>query len=298
MRLGQFIDQHLQEMREARICSKNTVEAYSLDLTQACEFFGSTTEINSIDTLGILRFVRYLTSKKIGSRSIARKLSALRGLFQNALNHRILATNPALDVSAPKRGKKLPNVLSPEAIKKLLDHPISANDPEAVRDQALFELLYSSGLRLSEALGLKVKDAKLLDSEIRVLGKREKQRIVPIGRPAVEAIRNWLNLRHQFDKGISEAVFLSRKGKTITARTIQRRLALRAKVAGLDQHVHPHVLRHSVATHLLESSRDLRAGQEFLGHQNLATTQIYTHLDFQHLTEIYYDTHPRAKINS
>lgn len=296
MQLGAFVLRYLTEITETKNRSNKTLDAYTCDLLQAKKFFDPETPLREVDTLSVLRWVRHLSSNGIGGRSIARKLSALRGLFQCAVDHKLLKSNPAQGVRAPKTNKRLPNALSPEAIKKLLNHPIKWDDPEEIRDQALFELLYSSGLRLSEALNVCEHDAQQLESELRVLGKGRRERVVPVGLPAIRAIQHWLTLRHRYDKGLSGALFLSKKGNTLDARTAQRRLEKRAKAAGLEQHVHPHVLRHSAATHLLESSGDLRAIQEFLGHQNLSTTQIYTHLNFQHLVEVYDATHPRAKI--
>ena len=167
-----------------------------------------------------------------------------------------------------------------------------------MRDQAIFELLYSSGLRLAEVLGLKLQHVLGNPEELKILGKGGKERIVPVGKKAREALAIWLEHRKEWDSGFVDSVFLTKKGTCVSPRTIQRRLDLRARAVGLDQHVHPHVLRHSVATHLLESSGDLRAIQEFLGHQSLSTTQIYTHLDFQRLAEVYDEAHPRAKSKS
>ncbi|NCW74787.1 MAG: tyrosine recombinase XerC, partial [Gammaproteobacteria bacterium] len=188
--------------------------------------------------------------------------------------------------------------LSPDAMQRLLDSPIDPNDIETMRDQAIYELLYSSGLRLAEVLGLTVRDIQGIPEELKVLGKGSKERIVPVGNKARKALANWLEKRTEWDNGHTDRVFITKKGLGVSPRTIQRRLDLRAQAAGLDQHVHPHALRHSAATHLLESSGDLRAIQEFLGHQSLSTTQIYTHLDFQHLAEVYDKAHPRAKTKS
>ena len=295
MRLHAFVTQYLDGMRQSQRRSDKTIEAYERDLRQAVIFFGEDTEIRALDTLSVISWVRSLSSQRITGRSIGRKLSALRGLFQEALNQRLIESNPATNVRAPKAGKHLPNALSPDAMQRLLDSPIDPNDIEAIRDQAIYELLYSSGLRLAEALGLTISDVHGIPEELRILGKGNKERIVPVGKKARDALSQWMEQRSEWDRAKTDRLFITKKGQSVSPRTIQRRLDLRAKAAGLDQHVHPHALRHSAATHLLESSGDLRAIQEFLGHQSLTTTQIYTHLDFQHLAEVYDTAHPRAK---
>ncbi|MEC8307479.1 MAG: tyrosine recombinase XerC [Pseudomonadota bacterium] len=295
MRLYAFVTQYLDGMRQSQRRSNKTIEAYERDLRQAAIFFGEDIEIRALDTLSVISWVRSLSSQRITGRSIGRKLSALRGLFQEALNQRLIESNPATNVRAPKAGKHLPNALSPDAMQRLLDSPIDPNDIEAIRDQAIYELLYSSGLRLGEALGLTISDVHGIPEELRILGKGNKERIVPVGKRARDALSHWMEQRSEWDRAQTDRLFITKKGQSVSSRTIQRRLDLRAKAAGLDQHVHPHALRHSAATHLLESSGDLRAIQEFLGHQSLTTTQIYTHLDFQHLAEVYDTAHPRAK---
>ena len=295
MRLHAFVTQYLDGMRQSQRRSGKTIEAYERDLRQAAIFFGEDTDIRALDTLSVISWVRSLSSQRITGRSIGRKLSALRGLFQEALNQRLIESNPATNVRAPKAGKHLPNTLSPDAMQRLLDSPIDPNDIEAIRDQAIYELLYSSGLRLAEALGLTVSDVHGIPEELRILGKGNKERIVPVGKKARDALSKWMEQRSEWDRAQTDRLFITKKGQSLSPRTIQRRLDLRAKAAGLDQHVHPHALRHSAATHLLESSGDLRVIQEFLGHQSLTTTQIYTHLDFQHLAEVYDTAHPRAK---
>ena len=295
MTFDAFVSHYLQSMRQTQRRSENTIEAYSSDLKQAAAFFGKQVDIKSLDTLSVIAWVRALSVKNITGRSICRKLSALRGLFGEAVNQKIIQTNPAANVRAPKAVKYLPNTLSPDAIQRLLDAPFKFDDLEAVRDQAIFELLYSSGLRLAEVLGLTLQDVLGNPEELKILGKGSRERIVPVGKKAREALAIWLENRKKWDLGVADSVFLTKKGTCVSPRTVQRRLDIRAREVGLDQHVHPHALRHSAATHMLESSGDLRAIQEFLGHQNLSTTQIYTHLDFQHLAEVYDEAHPRAK---
>lgn len=298
MTFSAFVLAYLDGMRQTQRRSEKTIEAYSRDLKQAVQFLDEEIELTAIDPLLIIGWVRALSSQRITGRSISRKLSALRGLLQEAVNQRLIQANPAANIRAPKTGKNLPNVLSPDAMQRLLDSPINPNDPESIRDQAMYELLYSSGLRLAEVLGLTLKDIRGIPEELRVLGKGNRERIVPVGNKARSALVAWLKVRASWDQGLDDSVFITRKGVAVSPRTVQRRLDSRAQTAGLDQHVHPHVLRHSAATHLLESSGDLRAIQEFLGHQSLSTTQIYTHLDFQHIAEVYDNAHPRAKTKS
>ena len=293
-----FVTHYLDGMRQTQRRSEKTIEGYSRDLKQAVAFFGDYADIQSLDTLSVISWVRALSVKNIAGRSISRKLSALRGLFQEAVNQKIIQINPAANVRAPKAIKYLPKTLSPDAVQRLLDAPFNVDDLEAVRDQAIFELLYSSGLRLAEVLELTLQDVLGNPEELKILGKGSKERIVPVGKKAREALVIWLERRKEWDLGVVESVFLTKKGACVSPRTVQRRLDTRAREVGLDQQVHPHVLRHSAATHLLESSGDLRAIQEFLGHQSLSTTQIYTHLDFQHLAEVYDKAHPRAKSKS
>lgn len=295
IQLGDFVSSYLEDMRRTQSKRPKTIEAYNRDLAQACAFFNPDTRLDRLDSMTIIGWVRQLASQQNNGRTIARKLSALRGLLQEAVNQRVIPANPASDIRPPKTAKHLPNALSPDAMSRLLDSAYDQKNPESVRDQAVFELLYSSGLRLNELLSLTLQDIQGFDGELRVLGKGGKERIVPVGRSAKKALQAWISVRPEIDCGASDRVFLSKSGQPLNPRTVQRRLDARAQAAGIEQHVHPHALRHSAATHLLESSGDLRAIQEFLGHANLSTTQIYTHLDFQHLAEVYDSAHPRAK---
>ncbi|RTE85959.1 MULTISPECIES: tyrosine recombinase XerC [Gammaproteobacteria] len=221
------------------------------------------------------------------------RLSALRTFCEDLLKHNKLQCNPAKQVKAPKAGKRLPRNLDVDSMMKLLDIP--SDDPLAVRDLAIFELFYSSGLRLSELESLNVNDINK-DQELRVVGKGRKTRIVPVGRVATQAIEKWIAIRKTWPGAASQdALFLSKQQKRMSVRSIQDRLRYWAQKQGIPDNVHPHKLRHSFATHVLESSRDLRAVQELLGHANLSTTQIYTQLDFEHLSKVYDDAHPRAK---
>lgn len=202
-------------------------------------------------------------------------------------------SDPCAGLRAPKAKRRLPAVLSPDEAVRLV--AIEGDDPLTVRDRALFELAYSSGLRVSELSGLDVAALDLARGEVRVWGKGSKERIVPVGAHARDAIRAWLAVRAALGTVATEAMFVSRSGRRIAPRAIERRLALWAVKRGLARHVHPHMLRHSFASHLLQSSGDLRAVQEMLGHASIASTQVYTHLDFQHLAKIYDQAHPRAR---
>jgi integrase/recombinase XerC len=224
-------------------------------------------------------------------------LSGWRAFYRFALDRNSsLREDPCAGLRAPKSARRLPAALSPDQAVRLV--AIEGDDPLAVRDRALFELAYSSGLRLSELSGLDVAAVDLPAGEVRVWGKGAKERIVPVGGPARDAIRAWLAVRAGLPTGATEAMFVSRSGRRIAPRAIERRLAVWAVRRGLPQHVHPHMLRHSFASHLLQSSGDLRAVQEMLGHASIASTQVYTHLDFQHLAKVYDQAHPRARKKS
>lgn len=230
--------------------------------------------------------------KNVGIATIQQRLSALRSLCQELIRQGELHSNPAAQVQAPKAGKRLPRNLDVDSMMRLLD--IDPSDDLALRDRAMFELFYSSGLRLSELVSLDVKDVGK-DRELRVVGKGKKMRIVPVGKEAERWLNLWLKARSQWPGASDPALFLSKKQSRISERSVQLRLKKWGLLQGVPDNVHPHKLRHSFATHVLESSRDLRAVQELLGHANLSTTQIYTQVDFQHLSKVYDDAHPRAK---
>lgn len=244
----------------------------------------------------IRRFAARLHSGGLSGRSIARTLSAWRGFYAWWGREGGVEVNPVEGVRAPKSPKPLPAVLSPEQTGALLDAPRADEDEMTLRDQAMFELFYSSGLRLSELASLDVGFAlDLREGEVTVLGKRAKIRTVPVGKQACEALAAWMALRAGLARSDEAALFISAQGRRLSTRTIQRRLAACAQAVGLGVHVHPHMLRHSFASHVLQSSGDLRAVQELLGHASISTTQIYTHLDFQHLAKAYDAAHPRAR---
>lgn len=228
----------------------------------------------------------------LGAKSIGVRLVALRQWFAYLVKHEQLPANPALGIKAPKVGRHLPKNVDAEQVAQLLN--TEATTPLEIRDLAMMELMYSSGLRLSELQGLDLDRMDLATREVRLLGKGNKERIVPIGSKALEAIHRWLEVRMSFNPQ-DNAVFLNNRGGRLSHRSIQLIMEKWGRKQGLETHLHPHKLRHSFATHMLEGSGDLRAVQELLGHSSLATTQIYTHLDFQHLAKVYDAAHPRAR---
>ncbi|VTQ65827.1 hydrogenase expression/formation protein [Campylobacter jejuni] len=228
----------------------------------------------------------------LGASSLALRMSSLRSFLDWLVRQGVLSANPAKGISTPRAPKHLPKNLDVDEVNKLLE--IDLNDPLSVRDRAMLEVMYGGGLRLSELVGIDCKHIDMASGEVRVLGKGSKERKVPIGRTAVTWLEHWLARRADFNPQ-DDAMFLSSKGSRISARNVQKRFAEWGVKQGVNSHIHPHKLRHSFATHVLESSGDLRAVQELLGHANLSTTQIYTHLDFQHLATVYDAAHPRAK---
>jgi integrase/recombinase XerC len=248
---------------------------------------------DALDTQHVRSFAAQCHRRGLAPRSIQRRLSAVRSLCRYLIREGELSNDPAADVQAPKARKRLPTTLDADTMARLLE--FRADDRLGVRDKAIMELFYSSGLRLAELLGLDLADLDLRDRTARVLGKGRKVRIVPVGRHAAEALSRWLGERAALAAVDETAVFVGRNGRRLGPRIVQRRIARWARLQGLPEHVHPHLFRHSFASHLLESSGDLRAVQELLGHANISTTQVYTHLDFQHLARIYDASHPRAR---
>jgi integrase/recombinase XerC len=289
------IDGYLAHLSKERRLSPHTASNYARDLRALAEFAdrGNLTHWKQIDSQHVRVFAARAHAGGLSPRSVQRRLSAVRGFFNYLLRERVVTNNPALDVRAPKAAKRLPGTLDVDQINQLLDIP--AEDTLAVRDKAIMELFYSSGLRLDELVNLDFGHLDLADRTVRVLGKGRKQRIVPVGRKAEEALRAWLKERGGLASPDDTAVFVGKNGGRLKHRAIQLRIAYWARRKGLPAHVHPHLFRHSFATHLLESSKDLRGVQELLGHADISTTQIYTHLDFAHLARTYDASHPRAK---
>lgn len=288
------VDAFLRYLKVERQLSPLTQISYSRQL-QALITMASELGVSEWPMLDAAR-VRQLAarSKRAGlqSSSLALRLSALRSFLDWLVGQGVISANPAKGIRTPRSGRHLPKNIDVDEMNQLLN--IDLNDPLAVRDRAMLEVMYGAGLRLAELVGLDCRHVDLGDGEIWVLGKGSKERKLPIGRTAVTWLEHWLALRDLFAPQ-DDAMFLSNQGKRISARNVQKRFAEWGVKQGVNSHIHPHKLRHSFATHMLESSGDLRAVQELLGHANLTTTQIYTHLDFQHLANVYDAAHPRAK---
>ncbi|MFO1377077.1 MAG: tyrosine recombinase XerC [Steroidobacteraceae bacterium] len=290
-----WIERFLTHLQSERRLSPHTGTNYRRDLAalaRYCDGHGLA-DWSALDPQHVRVFAAHEHRDGLGPRSIQRRLSAVRSFARFLIREGVLTTNPAIEIRAPKAPKRLPHTLDPDQVARLLE--TGATDPLGRRDTAIMELFYSSGLRLAELAALDQSDVDARDRTVRVTGKGAKTRVVPVGRKALEALEFWLRERAAL-AGIGEtALFVGRNGRRLGVRAIQMRIAAWARARGLPVHVHPHLLRHSFATHLLESSRDLRGVQELLGHADISTTQIYTHLDFQHLARVYDETHPRAR---
>ena len=289
-----LLPEYLQFLQFERGLSPLTRENYARDIIHLVKLADSIA-LNELQNTHIRRFIATLHSKGLGGKSIARMLSSWRGLFEFLVNRKGFSNNPVIGLRAPKSPKTLPQALSIEQAIKLVD--IQGDDILSIRDHAILELFYSSGLRLSELVNLDIDAMDFLAGTVEVTGKGNKTRIVPMGGHAMEAIQKWLILRVNITlkDTASKAVFISLQGRRISARNIQYRMKEWSIKQGINSSVHPHMLRHSFASHVLQSSGDLRAVQEMLGHANISTTQVYTHLDFQHLSKTYDAAHPRAK---
>ena len=294
-RWDDWIDRFCRHLGDERGLSTHTVRAYRRDLAEFARYLEETRirDWPMVDAAFVRRFAAWRHRSSVGGRSIQRALSALRTFFDFCMREAVMTRNPARAVSAPKASRRLPNALDTDRTAALVE--LDGEDPLSLRDRAMLELTYSSGLRLSELCALAVADVDLEGGLVRVLGKGRKVRVLPVGRHAREAVRAWLAVRAELADRSESALFVSRRGRRISARTVQSRFAKRALERDVGVHVHPHMLRHSFATHLLESSGDLRAVQELLGHADIGTTQVYTHLDFQHLAAVYDRAHPRAR---
>lgn len=291
------VSAYLDELAQQRRLSAHTVKNYGRDLDLLCDLIGElpgACGFGAIETHHIRRFVAQLHVRGLGGRSLGRTLSAWRGFYRWLGQHAMATHNPVDSVRPPKSPQALPKALSPDEANRLL--AAAAEDLLEIRDQAIFELFYSCGLRLAElaALDLSCLD-DLLAGEVRVLGKRNKLRLVPVGSKAREAVAVWAGQRARLAAADEAALFVGQRGRRLGMRMIQLRLQQRGLAQGLPARVHPHMLRHSFASHVLQSSGDLRAVQEMLGHASIASTQVYTHLDFQHLATVYDQAHPRAK---
>jgi len=326
------IDAWLRHLETERQLSPHTLSAYRRDLRSLADYAARhSIPVEEMDSHAVRRFAaeshrRGSSSRRgLSPRSVARRLSAVRSFFAWLLRSRVIGSNPAADVQAPRPARRLPSTLDADQMASLLGpggagasqggavragggqggNPgggsalggagAEERDPLLVRDRAILELFYSSGLRLAELVGLDLVDLDIADRTVRVIGKGGKPRVLPVGGPALEALQSWLAIRGGMAKPGEPAIFVSKRGTRLARRTVQQRVKLWARRRGAPVGVHPHMLRHSFASHMLESSGDLRAVQELLGHASISTTQVYTHLDFQHLARIYDKAHPRAR---
>lgn len=287
---------YLQYLRIERRLSPRTLEACERDLAALFGALGPDRDPAEVRVEEVRRAVSVLHGRGLGGRSLARLLSSWRGCFRWLLREGTMAHDPCAGVRAPRSPKKLPAALSPDEAARLVG--LEGDDDLALRDRAMLELFYSSGLRLAELAALDVDALDARDGTVRVTGKGAKTRVVPVGGPARAALQAWFARRARIAAADETAVFVGRRGRRLSHRAIQLCVGRRAARQGLDQPVHPHVLRHSFASHVLQSSGDLRAVQEMLGHASISTTQVYTHLDYQYLAKVYDAAHPRAKRKS
>lgn len=288
------LQDYLQHLTYERGLSALTLKSYARDLQLLASLLGDT-ELAQIQSAQVRRYIATLHSRGLSGKSIARALSAWRGYFDYLVQQHGYQQNPIVGLRAPKSAKTLPQALSTDQAVKFVD--IQSNDLLAQRDHAILELFYSSGLRLAELVNLDCSMLDFADGTVTVTGKGNKTRIVPMGSHAIDAIKVWLNQRANLRIADSnpDALFVTQQGRRITPRAVQYRVKRWSIKQGMSSSVHPHLLRHSFASHVLQSSQDLRAVQEMLGHANISTTQVYTHLDFQHLAKVYDQAHPRAK---
>ena len=287
-----LIHEYLGALKHQRRLSPATLSNYGRALDVLVELNGKK-PLQSLEPAEVRRYVAVLHSKGLSPRSLALALSAWRGYFRWLARHRGLQSNPVLGIRAPKAARPLPKALSVESAQRLLDGAHETT-PLAMQDAAMFELLYSSGLRVGELVALDLSDDPA-QGEVTVTGKGSKTRTVPVGEKARGALKAWLEIRSQVALPEEKALFVGARGRRISPSRVWHRLTAWAKRRGLAEHVHPHMLRHSFASHLLQSSQDLRAVQELLGHASISTTQVYTHLDFQALAKVYDAAHPRAR---
>lgn len=290
-----LVREYLDSLKHQRRLSPATLANYGRALDLLFPLLKAQ-ELKSLEAAQVRRFLALLHSRGLSPRTLALILSAWRGCFRWLARHRAFGANPVLGIRAPKASKPLPKALSVEQTEKLFNVQ-NANSPALVRDRAMFELLYSSGLRVGEVVALNVGDGRLdlREGEVTVTGKGAKTRTVPVGKKARDALEAWLSVRSRLTAPKERALFVGARGRRITPAGVWKRLNSWAKLSGLDQPVHPHMLRHSFATHVLQSSQDLRAVQEMLGHASISSTQVYTHLDFQALAKVYDAAHPRAR---
>jgi integrase/recombinase XerC len=291
----EWLPRFRRHLSTERRMSAHTDSNYARDLAalvKHCDVSG-VTEWRGLDSQHVRLFAARSHAGGLAPRSVRRRLSAVRSFLGFLIREGVLKSNAAQDIQAPKIVRRLPETLDADQMARLLELP--SGDALVARDRAMMELLYSSGLRLAELVSLDLTSIDLKDRTVRVLGKGRKVRVVPVGRMALAALRAWYTERAQLARPDATALFIGRRGRRLGPRAVQARVAYWARRQGIPLHVYPHLFRHSFASHLLESGGDLRAVQELLGHADISTTQIYTHLDFQHLARIYDATHPRAR---
>ena len=289
---ARLLQDYLGHLANERRLSRNTLLNYGRDIAALLDL-AADTPLAKLQIQHMRRFVSQLHARGLDGRSLARMLSAWRGFYRYLARDHGYTNNPCVGLRAPKAKKSLPHALSPDEAARMMAIP--GDDPLALRDKAIYELFYSSGLRLAELTGLAPDDVNFSDATVRVTGKGAKTRVVPVGSQAIVALKEWLKKRAPLVKESADALFVNRNGTRLTSRAIQYRMKQWALKLGLASNVHPHVLRHSFASHVLQSSGDLRAVQEMLGHASISTTQVYTHLDFQYLAKVYDAAHSRAK---
>lgn len=291
----QHFQRYLRYLKDERRYSLATLDSYQRDLQQFFEFIKAVNvhDCCDVDSLHVRNFAGSRRRRGVSARSLHRSLSAIRGFYTYLQREQLVENNPVADITGPSIQKKLPNLLDVDEINRLLNE--GPQNPLKLRDVAMTELMYSSGLRLAEMVNLNLDAIDLQQAQVQVLGKGNKMRYLPIGTNACKALKRWLEARPNIASENELAVFVNNRGKRLSPRAVQQRMAQLGREQGIDKHVHPHMLRHSFASHLLESSGDLRAVQEMLGHADISTTQVYTHLDFQHLAQVYDQAHPRAK---
>ena len=288
------VDAFLKFLESERNASPHTIKNYSVDLREFIESLGKK-DLRTAHYLDIRAFLAHLKNRNYSRNSISRKLACLRSFFKFLAREKVLATNPAVDVASPKREKRLPKFLDPHEVLHLIEAP-SQNSWAEKRDRAILETLYSSGLRVSELVGLNHEDVDFYSGLVRIRGKGKKERIVPMGQPALKAIQDYVQQKpsRDGDGPVKRAVFMNRAGGRLTDRSVRRMINKYARRIARGKDVSPHMLRHSFATHMLDRGADLRSVQELLGHENLSTTQIYTHVTTKRLKEAYDAAHPKA----
>jgi len=296
--LEAMVNRFLVHLTVERQLSQNTINSYKRDLLQLSAYLDTNNVKNWRDVAShhLQDFISSGHREGRSSRTLRRQLSACRTFFNYLAKEGLTKANPAMEFSAPRSKSRLPTTIDTDQIGHLLD--INNTDWHSLRDRAMLELFYSSGLRLSELVGSNIEDLSISDATIKVRGKGSKERMLPVGSKAIVALKTWLKTRRNAPRSNQinqNALFLSERGARISPRSVQERVKHWSQRLGIKSKVYPHTLRHSFASHLLESSQDLRAVQELLGHADIATTQIYTHLDFQHLAKIYDAAHPRAR---